>query len=102
MASSTVYREPKFSLVAAIDFGTTFTGYAYSFVPTEDQPRRHEDIRMNKNWGSSYGMEVSSAFITVNPAFLCINNNIEFSFAVSENADERFDEQCWGVAGVRV
>ena len=71
MASATVDGEPvrEFSLVAAIDFGTTFTGYAYSFAPTEDQPRRHEDIRMNKNWGSSYGMEVSSAFITVNRAF---------------------------------
>ncbi|XP_019622014.1 PREDICTED: heat shock 70 kDa protein 12A-like [Branchiostoma belcheri] len=36
-------------LVAAIDFGTTFSGYAFSFTSSKD------NIIMNKNWGSESG-----------------------------------------------
>ena len=39
-------------LVAAIDFGTTFSGYAYSYGNAIN------DIKMNKNWGNSQGFEV--------------------------------------------
>lgn len=38
-----------YSLVVAIDFGTTFSGYAFSFKTSQT------DIKMNKNWGSSLG-----------------------------------------------
>ena len=36
-------------MVAAIDFGTTFSGYAFSFKNDPD------DVRMNKNWGAGLG-----------------------------------------------
>lgn len=36
-------------LTAAIDFGTTFSGYAFSFCSSRD------DIHMNMNWGESVG-----------------------------------------------
>ncbi|XP_066279619.1 heat shock 70 kDa protein 12A-like [Branchiostoma lanceolatum] len=39
----------KHMLVAAIDFGTTFSGYAFSYTYNKD------DIIMNKNWGSESG-----------------------------------------------
>ena len=35
-------------LIAAIDFGTTFTGYAFSPVSNK------ETIHMNKNWGQEF------------------------------------------------
>ena len=38
-----------FKIVAAIDFGTTFSGYAYSFSDDE------EKIYTNKNWGQTQG-----------------------------------------------
>ena len=42
----------KFMLVAAIDFGTTFSGYAFSFTSSP------ENIIMNKNWGENIGFAV--------------------------------------------
>ena len=36
-------------MVAAIDFGTTFSGYAFSFR------KNQTDIKMNKNWGAGLG-----------------------------------------------
>ena len=36
-------------LVVAIDFGTTFSGYAFSFRTNPN------DIKMNKNWGGNLG-----------------------------------------------
>lgn len=42
----------KYVGVAAIDFGTTFSGYAFSFVGNE------EDIRLNKDWGIDLGYQV--------------------------------------------
>ena len=38
-------------LVAAIDFGTTFTRYAYSFKANKD------DIKVNKKWGAELGFD---------------------------------------------
>ena len=38
-------------MVAAIDFGTTFSGYAFSFKTNP------EAIAMNKNWGAVTGFE---------------------------------------------
>ena len=43
-------------MVAAIDFGTTFSGYAFSF---KSNP---EDIKMNKNWGTALGFQVISLY----------------------------------------
>eukprot|EP00058_Branchiostoma_floridae_P006842 XP_002592330.1 hypothetical protein BRAFLDRAFT_240194 [Branchiostoma floridae] len=41
----------RYLLVAAIDFGTTFSGYAFSFTSSKD------NIIMNKNWGSQVGFQ---------------------------------------------
>ena len=38
-------------IVAAIDFGTTFSGYAFSFRNNKDK------ILMNKNWGENLGCQ---------------------------------------------
>ena len=37
-------------MVASIDFGTTFSGYAGSL--------KGQDIKLNKNWGDSQGHQV--------------------------------------------
>lgn len=39
-------------IVAAIDFGTTFSGYAYSFADNE------EEIYINKNWDQGEGFSL--------------------------------------------
>ncbi|XP_071086747.1 heat shock 70 kDa protein 12A-like [Haliotis cracherodii] len=39
----------EYQIVAAIDFGTTFSGYAYSFASNKDA------IHVNKNWGQTQG-----------------------------------------------
>ena len=38
-------------MVAGIDFGTTFSAYAFSFKSSQDE------IRMNRNWGAGVGFE---------------------------------------------
>lgn len=38
-----------YQIVAAIDFGTTFSGYAYSFASNK------QAIHVNKNWGQTQG-----------------------------------------------
>ena len=43
--------EHHFEIVAAIDFGTTFSGYAFAFKNSPDK------IYMNKNWGESLGFQ---------------------------------------------
>lgn len=41
--------DAQFQIVAAIDFGTTFSGYAYSFTSNKDA------IYTNKSWGHTQG-----------------------------------------------
>ena len=41
--------DDNFVMVASIDFGTTFSGYAFSFKSNKNE------IRMNKNWGEDAG-----------------------------------------------
>ena len=48
--------DQNYSMVAAIDFGTTFCGYAYSFK------KNMLDIKMNKNWGSKMGYQSSKVY----------------------------------------
>ena len=47
-----------FVLVAAIDLGTTFSGYAFSTRSTVTETRLHENIRVNKSWGENLGFQV--------------------------------------------
>ena len=56
--SSTVCITPEkdsvdYTVVAAIDFGTTFSGYTFSFSSAP------QDVRINKNWGDNLGFQVS-------------------------------------------
>ena len=39
----------EYLLVAAIDFGTTYSGYAYSFVP-DKKKKIDESIKLNRPW----------------------------------------------------
>ena len=43
--------DSSYILVAAIDFGTTFSGYAFSFKSNKN------DIKMNKNWGAELSFD---------------------------------------------
>ena len=45
--------EGGYLMVAGIDFGTTFSGYGFSFKGAE------EDIKLNKNWSDKQGYLVS-------------------------------------------
>ena len=51
-------RNTRVSLVVALDFGTSGSGYAMSF------PYSPNDIKTNKNWGENLGFEVSLKVIT--------------------------------------
>ena len=43
--------DKNYVMVASIDFGTTFSGYAFSLKQSM------MDIRMNRNWGSEIGCQ---------------------------------------------
>lgn len=43
--------DENYVMVAAIDFGTTFSGYAFSFKTNK------EKIMMNKSWGQNVGFQ---------------------------------------------
>ena len=43
--------DDNYVMLAAIDFGTTFSGYAFSFKTSQS------DIKMNKNWGENLGFQ---------------------------------------------
>ena len=68
-----------FLLVAAVDFGTTFSGYAFSFTSTP------KDILMNKNWGSVLGCQSHKdpTCIMTNPdgSFHSFGYKAEFEFS---------------------
>ena len=48
--------ESKYLMVAGIDFGTTFSGYGFSFKGAE------KDIKLNKNWANAQGFLVSNRY----------------------------------------
>lgn len=49
MSSEEDYKS--YVMVAAIDFGTTYSGYAFSFKHEPDS------VKMNKNWGARLGVQ---------------------------------------------
>lgn len=61
-----------YMLVAAIDFGTTFSGYAFSFVPSENEPKLHETIRINSNWLATLGFQVSIDLQSTHTKYTCM------------------------------
>ena len=46
-------RDGGYLLVAALDLGTTYSGYAFSFITDP------ENVICNNNWGEEYGFKVS-------------------------------------------
>lgn len=76
---------PEYVLVAAFDFGTTYSGYAFSLKSSPD------DIRMNKNWGSSLGCALykTSTSVLVNPD----GNFDSFGFEAQRKYAEMLDDQ---------
>lgn len=79
-ASSVQKITEQFKIVAAIDFGTTFSGYAYSFADDS------EKIYTNKNWGQTQGFLLHKT-----PTCLLLRPNGEFEAfgfeAVSKYSD---------------
>ena len=53
--------DDSYSLVAAIDFGTTFSGYAFSLKESPNV------ININKNWGSSITSSKTPTVVLTNP-----------------------------------
>ena len=49
--------DDKLDLVCAIDFGTTVSGYAYSFRTTPDE------VVVNKNWAGAMSFQVRISYI---------------------------------------
>lgn len=80
----------RYILVAAIDFGTTFSGYAFSFETSKD------DIRMNKNWGANIGFEsyktATSVLIGPNQAFKAFGFQAEKMYAEGNKKDSLFSK----------
>ena len=68
-----------FLLVAAVDFGTTYSAYAFS---VKSKPK---DILMNKNWGSELGCQSYKAptCVMTNPdgSFHSFGYTAEFSYS---------------------
>ncbi|XP_019623427.1 PREDICTED: heat shock 70 kDa protein 12A-like [Branchiostoma belcheri] len=52
-------------LVAAIDFGTTFSGYGFAFPHSKDNEKNDDPIYLNKNWGQNLGCQSYKAPTTV-------------------------------------
>lgn len=51
LRDSTKDEDNAYIMVTALDFGTTYSGYAFSFKTTPN------DIQMNKNWGEQVGFQ---------------------------------------------
>lgn len=71
---------PEFQIVAAIDFGTTFSGYAYSFASDK------ETIHVNRNWGQTQGFLLHKT-----PTCLLLNPEGQF-LAFGFEAVSRYNE----------
>ena len=65
-------------LIAAIDFGTTFSGYAFSYKT------KPYDIKINKNWGANMG---HASYKT--PTSVLVNPKGEFE-AFGFEAEQRY------------
>jgi len=66
-ATTSSQSDDNFKIVAAIDFGTTFSGYAYAFA--DDGER----IYTNKNWGQTQGFRLHKT-----PTCLMLRSDGEF------------------------
>ncbi|KAI8485288.1 hypothetical protein Bbelb_370350 [Branchiostoma belcheri] len=80
-------RKRKYLLVAAIDFGTTFSGYAFSFTSNKD------NIIMNKNWGTQSGFQShkteTSVLLTPEGEFMAFGSEASKKYAELEEGDAK-------------
>lgn len=81
LSSSFSLDEQKYVLVAAIDFGTTYSGYASSFKGKE------EEIKMNKNWGDGQGFQTYKV-----PTSILVDDDGDF-VAFGFDAEEKYSQQ---------
>ena len=51
-------RDGDYLLVVSLDLGTTYSGYAFSFITDP------ENVICNTNWGEEYGFKVIARLIT--------------------------------------
>lgn len=86
----------KYDVVVAIDFGTSFSGFAFSFNHQDGS----EDIYMNKRWGTAQGYATfkTPTCILLNPekefhkfGFEAAEKYAELEDAVSEKSYYCFD-----------
>lgn len=57
MAGAALYVPQSYIAIVAIDFGTTFSGFAFSFLHLEGEP----GIHLNKDWGNEQGYQTAKA-----------------------------------------
>jgi len=74
--------EDKYDVVVAIDFGTSFSGFAFSFNHRDGS----EDIYMNRSWGSAQGYSTLKT-----PTCILLNPSKEF-FKFGFEAAEKYAE----------
>ena len=70
--------EEKYDVVAAIDFGTSFSGFAFSFNHRDGS----DDIYMNREWGSAQGYSTLKT-----PTCILLNPHkkfVKFGFEAAE------------------
>jgi len=80
-----VTEEDKYDVVVAIDFGTSFSGFAFSFNHRDGS----EDIFMNRRWGSAQGYSTLKT-----PTCILLNPNkkfVKFGFEAAERYAELED-----------
>ncbi|KAI8761497.1 heat shock 70 kDa protein 12A-like isoform X3 [Biomphalaria glabrata] len=86
MASSRIDNDGEeaadYQIVAAIDFGTTFSGYAYSFASNK------QAIHVNKNWGQTQGFLLHKT-----PTCLLLKSDGQFE-AFGFEAVSKYNELC--------
>lgn len=78
-------RTDKYDVVAAIDFGTSFSGFAFSFNHRDGS----DDIYMNREWGSAQGYATLKT-----PTCILLNSQkkfVKFGFEAAEKYAELED-----------
>ena len=83
-------KQPLYKVIVAIDFGTTFTGFAFSFLnTTEGEP----GIHLNKEWGNAQGLKTAKAptsvLLTPDKAFCKFGYEAAERYAKLEDADNK-------------
>jgi len=75
----------KYDVVAAIDFGTSFSGFAFSFNHRDGS----DDVYMNREWGSAQGYSTlkTPTCILLNPQ----KKFVKFGFEAAEKYAELED-----------